>query len=139
MLGRPGFSIPSRQPVLRADRLAEPREHPRRTGRDVDVPVAGREHPGRNPGRMIVAGLARDLAFHQPAAGLEIEHEDLRLQQGRRDPAADAGAFAVEQRHHAAQSEQVARGQVIDRDADAHRPSAGQAGDRHQSPIPWAI
>jgi len=34
---------------------------------------------------MIVAGLPRDFTFDQPARGLEIEHEDLRLQERRRD------------------------------------------------------
>ena len=48
------------------------------------------------------------------------------------DPAPDAGALAVEDRHHDAERQQVAGGQVVDRDADAHRPLARQAGDRHQ-------
>ena len=45
----------------------------------------------------------------------------------------DPGALALEQRHHDAEREQVAGGQVGDRDADAHRALAGQAGDAHQA------
>src|SRR5580658_5476188 len=133
-LAAPALGLPFllRQPVRPFNRLAEPGEHPRRARGDVDVAIAGREHAGGDTGRMIVAGLARHLAFHQPAAGLEVEHEDLRLQQRGRHPAANPGAFAVEDRHHAAQRQQVAGGQVVDRDADAHRPAARLAGDRHQ-------
>jgi hypothetical protein len=29
---------------------------------------------------VVVAGLLGDILFHQPARGLEIQHEDLRLQ-----------------------------------------------------------
>ncbi len=95
-------------------------------------PSTGREHPGRNPRRMIVARLRRDLLGDQPARGLEVQHEDLRLQQRRGHPASHTGSLAVEDRHHDAQREQVARRQVVDRNADAHRPLARQAGDRHQ-------
>ena len=94
--------------------------------------VRGREHAGGDAGRMVVAGLAGDLAGHQPARGLEVQHEDLRLQQRGVHPAPHAGALAVEQRHQDAQRQQVAGGQVVDRDADAHRPLPGHAGDRHQ-------
>ena len=38
----------------------------------------------------------------------------------------DAGPLAVEERHHDAECEQVAGGQVVDRDADAHRALARQ-------------
>ena len=48
---------------------------------DIDVAVAGFEHARRDAGRMVVAGLRCDLAIHQPARGLEVEHEDLGLQQ----------------------------------------------------------
>jgi len=34
---------------------------------------------------MVVPALLRHLALHQPARGLEVEHEDLRLQQRGRD------------------------------------------------------
>src|SRR5262245_65337881 len=53
-----------------------------RTGRgDVDMPVGGLEHAGRDAGRVIVAGLLGHLAADQPAGALGVEHEDLRLQQ----------------------------------------------------------
>ncbi len=55
---------------------------------------------------MIVAGLLRHLALHQIARGLEIEHENLRLQQRSRDVLALLGFLALEQR---------------DQDADARR------------------
>ena len=81
---------------------------------------------------MVVAGLLGDLALHQPARGLEVEHEDLRFDQRGVDPLALAGALAIVEREHDRLGEQQARGQVGDRDADAHRPAAGLAGDRHQ-------
>ena len=43
--------------------------------------VGGREHAHRRDGGVVVAGLAGNLAGHQPARGLEIHHEDLRFQQ----------------------------------------------------------
>src|SRR5262249_19065690 len=42
-----------------------------RTGRgDVDVPVGGLEHAGRDAGRVIVAGLPGHLAADQPTRAL---------------------------------------------------------------------
>ena len=38
-----------------------------------------------------------------------------------------------EQRHHDAERQEIAGGEVADRDADAHRAAAGRAGDRHQA------
>ena len=99
---------------------------------DVDVAVAGREHAGRDRGRMIVAGLLGDLALHQPARGLEVEHEDLRLDQRGVDPLALAGALAIVEREDHRLGQQQARGEVGDRDADPHRAAARLAGDRHQ-------
>ena len=101
-------------------------------GRDVDVAVAGREDAGRDRGRMVVARLLGDLALHQPARGLEVEHEDLRLDQRGVNPLALLGALAVIEREDDRLGEQQARGQVGDRNADPHRPAAGLAGDRHQ-------
>ena len=40
--------------------------------------------------------------------------------------------FALEQRHQNAERAKQSRGEIGDRDADAHRPLPGQAGDRHQ-------
>jgi len=45
---------------------------------------------------VIIAGLRRNLAPHQPACRLEIQHEDLRLQQAGMHPAAFAGAMPLE-------------------------------------------
>ena len=111
---------------------AEALEHVLAGGGDVDVAVAGREHAGRDRGRMIVAGLLGDLALHQPARGLEVEHEDLRFDQRGVDPLALAGALAIVEREDDRLGEQQARGEVGDRDADPHRAAAGLAGDRHQ-------
>ncbi len=84
------------------------------------------------PVGMVVAGLLRDLLVDQPPRRLEVQHEDLRFEQARVHPAADAGAGAVEQRHRNAEREQIAGSEVGDRQPDAHRPLAGQAGDGHQ-------
>ena len=48
-------------------------------------------------------------------------------------PAPDAGALALEQRHHDPERQQIAGGEVGDRDADPHRAPAGRAGDRHEA------
>ena len=81
---------------------------------------------------MVVAGLLGDLALHQPARGLEVEHEDLRLDQRGMDPLALAGALAIVQRQHDGLRQQQSGREVGDRNADAHRAAAGLAGDRHQ-------
>src|SRR5712672_2514606 len=118
--------------VGRFDRLAEafPDLLPGR--RDVDMAVGGLEHSGRDAGRVIVARLLGDLALDQIARRLEVEHEDLGLQQRCLDVLALARLLALQERgentHRAGQSGR----QVGDRDADPHRPLAGQAGDRHQ-------
>ena len=49
------------------DRLAEPRVEIFARRGDVDVAVLRLEDAGRNAGGMVVAGLWRDLAAHQPA------------------------------------------------------------------------
>ena len=81
---------------------------------------------------MIVAGLLRHLLGDQPARGLEVEHENLRLQQRRLDVLALLRRLALEQRRHDAERAEQSRRQIGDRNADAHRALAGQAGDRHQ-------
>ena len=63
----------------------------------MDEAVAGFKGAGGDAGRVIVAGLAGDFAAHGPARGLEIEHEDLRLQQRGVNPLALAGIFALQQ------------------------------------------
>ena len=95
--------------------------------------VGGLVDAGRHRGRMIVAGLARDLALHQPARRLEVEHEDLRLQQRGRDVLALPGFLAFEQRDQNSHGAEQPGAKVGDRDTDAHRPLPGQAGDRHQA------
>ena len=110
--------------LRRAERLREALPQVLARRGDVDVAVAGREHAGRDRGRMVVAGLLGDLALHQPARGLEVEHEDLRLDQRGVDPLALAGALAIVEREDDRLGQQQARGQVGDRDADAHRSAA---------------
>ena len=81
---------------------------------------------------MVVAGLLGDILVHQPARGLEIQHEDLRLQQRGLHPLAFAGNLALEQRGQDAHGAEQPRGEVGDGNADPHRAFAGRAGDRHQ-------
>ncbi len=95
-------------------------------------PSAAGKRTGGNASGMVVARLAGDLARHQPARRLEVEHEHLGLEQARLHPTPDAGAGALEQRDHDAEGQQIAGREVGDRDADAHRPLPGQTGDRHQ-------
>ena len=81
---------------------------------------------------MIVAGLLRHFAFHEEARGLEIEHEDLRLQERGRDLLALAGLFPLEEGDEDAERCEQSGAQVGHRNTDAHRPVSRQAGDRHQ-------
>src|SRR5262245_34016022 len=93
--------------VVGIDRLAEALPDRLAGGGDVDVAVAGAKHAGRDRGRVVVARLLRHLALHQPARGLEVEHEDLRLQQRGLHPLSLARALALEQRdQHAVRAEQ---------------------------------
>src|SRR5438309_451569 len=64
-----------------ADRLRAAFPNPPAGGGNVDIAIGGLEHAGRNAGRMVIASLAGYFFLHQPARGLEIEHEYLRLQQ----------------------------------------------------------
>src|SRR5262245_878644 len=100
---------------------------------DVDVAIGGLEHAGRDRGRMIVAGLLRHFALHQPARRLEVEHEDLRLQERGRDVLAFLRPLALEQRNHDAERAEQPGTEVRDRNPAPHRPLPGQAGDRHQA------
>ena len=99
---------------------------------DIDMAVAGFEHALRDRGRVIVAGLRRDFLIHQPACGLKIEHENLRLQQRGMNPLSLTGFFPFIQRDHDAVGQQDAGAQIVNRNADAHRSLAWRAGDRHQ-------
>ena len=117
----------------RADRLAHARPDLRPAHREVEVAVARLVHAGRDRGRMVVAGLLGDFAFHQPARRLEVEHEELRLQERRLHPLALAGLLALEQRDHDAVRAEDSGAQVRDRDTDAHRSLPRQSGDRHQA------
>ncbi len=81
----------------RAETIAEAAEMRIARGGDVDVPVPRAEDPGRNAGRMVVAGLRRDLAGDQPASGLEIEHGDLALKERGLYPLPLARLLALEQ------------------------------------------
>src|SRR4051812_2318197 len=97
--------------------------------RDVDMAVGRLEHARRDAGRVIVAGLLGDLPADQVTRGLEVEHEDLRLQQRRLDVLALARLLALQQRGENTHRAEQPGGQVGDRDADPHRPVAGQPGD----------
>ena len=101
-------------------------------GGDVDVAVGGREHAGRNAGRMVVAGLSRHLMRDCPARRLEVQHRDLRAQQGTGDPLALARLLSFQKRNQNAHRGENTGGQIGDGDAHPHRPLAGQSGDRHQ-------
>src|SRR3974390_60581 len=118
--------------LWRFDRLAGALPHHLAGGGNVDVAVLGLEHAGRDTGRMIVAGLLGDLVHLQPARGLEVQHEDLRLKERGGDPLAFAGHLALQQRGEDPHGAEEAGGQVGDRDANAHGPLTRQAGDRHQ-------
>ena len=48
---------------------------------------------------MIIASLGSDLTGHQPARGLEVQHEHCRFEQAGGDPAADARLGAFDERH----------------------------------------
>ncbi|MNT15363.1 hypothetical protein D3C72_1504130 [compost metagenome] len=85
---------------------------------------------------MIVAALARHLAIHQPAHGLEVHHPQLRLQQGGLHPLALAGHFAFQQRHHQADRAEQTGGQVRNGNPRAHRSAPGFARDRHHAGDP---
>ena len=95
-------------------------------------PSAVGNSAGRDAGRVVVAGLLGDLAGDQPARGLEVEHEDLRFEQRGMDPLPLARLLALDQRHQDRLRQQQAGAEIVDRDADPHRPLARQAGDRHQ-------
>ena len=75
---------------------------------------------------MVVAGLFRHIAVHQPARRLEIEHRDLRLKKRCLDPLAFAGFLAAEKRQQNALRGEAACREVGDRDPDPHRPSPGR-------------
>ena len=68
----------------------------------------------------------------RPARRLEVQHGDLRAEQGTGHPLALAGLLAFQQRDQDAHGGEDAGGQVGDRNADAHRSLPRQAGDRHQ-------
>ena len=96
-VGTGGVFGPVRQ-IGRADGFGKALPDPSPRGGDVDIAVGGLEHAGRNRRRVVVAGLFGDILVHQPARGLEIQHENLRLQQRGFDPLAFAGNFALEKR-----------------------------------------
>ena len=135
--GGPVFGLVQQR--LGVERVAEPLPHSLAARGDVDIAVAGLEHAGRDAGRMIVAGLLRHFAFDQPARGLEIEHEDLRLQQRGRDLLALAGLLPLEQRDQDAERGEQSGAQVGDRNADAHRPLPGRPVIDISPPMPCAI
>jgi hypothetical protein len=77
-------------------------------------------------------GLAGHLAIERHARALEIHHVDHRLQERGLHPLALAGRLALEQRHGHPIGREDAAAEVGDRDADAKRAVARDAGDRHQ-------
>ncbi len=120
------------QQHFRADGLGEALpDHLARRG-DVDVPIGGGEDARGNGGGMVVTGLGRHLLVHQPARGLEVQHEDLRSQQGSLHPLSFAGNLALQQGGENAHGAEQPGGQVGDGNARAHRALARQSGDGHQ-------
>jgi len=81
---------------------------------------------------MVVAGLLRNVLFHQPARGLEVQHEDLCLQQRGLHPLTFAGDIALQKRREDADRAKQPGGEVGHGNADPHRTLARRAGDRHQ-------
>jgi len=77
--------------------------------------------------------------FHQPARGLEIQHEDLRLQQRGLDPLAFARHFALQECGEDAHGAEQPGGEVGHGNADPHRAFARRARDRHQPSHALAI
>src|SRR5665213_1946470 len=130
---RAGCVVGVGQQMLGARRLAKPLVKVVARGGDVDLPVGGREEAGRDAGRVVVAGLLGDLAGLQPARRLEVEHEYLRFEERGVDPLPLAGLLALDQRHHHRLRQEEPGAQIVDRDADPHRPLPGEAGDRHQA------
>ena len=110
---------------LAAERAAEAFPDRAAGGGDVDETIGGLEHAGRDRGRMVVAGLLRHFLVDQPSRGLEIEHENLRLQQRRLNVLTLLRRLALEQRRHDAECAEQSRGEIGDRDADTHRALAG--------------
>ena len=84
-------------------------------------PSAVGNTPGRDAGRVVVAGLLGHLAVDQPARRLEVEHDDLGLQQRGLHPLALARDLALEQRDQDRLRGEEAGAEVGDGDADAHR------------------
>ena len=115
---------------LGAQRLAELLPHGGH-GREEHVPVRGPESVGRHVGRVVVARLARHVAVHGVARGLEIQEEDAGLHQRGLHPLAFAGPLPLEQRQHDAVGQQRAGHHVRDGRARAHRPLARMTGNRH--------
>ena len=72
------------------------------------------------------------LALEQVARGLEVELGDHRLQEGGLHPLPFARALALQQRDEDADRRIEPGAEIRDRDADAHRPPAGLAGNRHE-------
>src|SRR5580704_5749706 len=101
--------------------------------RDVDVAVLGLEHAGWDRGRMVVAGLARDVLGQRPARRLEVAHRDHGLQERARYPLALARGLALQQGNQDANGAVQAGAHVGDGDAGPHRPAARHAGDPHQA------
>ena len=118
--------------VVGVQRLAQAAPDRLPGGGDVDGAVAGFKHALGNDRRMVVAGLRRDMPVDQPARGLKIKHENLRLQQRGMDPLSLAGFDALIQGDHDTVGKEHAGTQIVDRDADPHRTLARLAGDRHQ-------
>ena len=105
-------------------------------GRDVDVAVLRLEDAGGNARRVIVARLGRDLAAHQPARGLEVEHREHCLEQRGVHPLPLSGDLSLEEGDEDALGQQDARAQVGNGNAHSHGALTGNAGDGHQSAHP---
>jgi hypothetical protein len=103
------------------------------------VAVGGLEDAGRDRGRVVVAGLLRHLAVHQPARRLEVEHRHLGLQQRGLHPLPLAGLLAGEQRDHDAVGAEEAGREVGDRMPTRTGPWPGRPVMDISPPMPCAI
>src|SRR5207247_5570676 len=69
----------ARDQVFAPDDVAQALPHAFARGRDVDVAVGGLVGRSRHAGRVVVADLRRDFAFHQVARRMAGEPRDARL------------------------------------------------------------
>src|SRR3981081_2800464 len=118
--------------ISEIERLAKACEDMLACRRNIDVALAGGNHAVRNAGRMVVAGLARNVLGDQPTRGLEIQQRDLCAEQRRLHPLTFARNFAFQPSHQNSHRAENAGAEIRDGNADAHRTLTWKTRDRHQ-------